>query len=207
MQHCSRSRSSSFRPRKIPDRRLEEPEDDIIEGPAASRSRRIARKAATGSSIRASRLNSKTQGSDKGKQRVKRQDPEARILVEGSTDEDEDEDEPVFVGKSLARKYTFKSGSIVKSDTSSSSSIVVTDEVKPRAKLKPKGKPKLEDQKDPKPQPPPLPLVTPVENVRAPPVPAWLGKTSILLQIPYCVVCKVRWKKENGAARWVSRQS
>ncbi|WRT65015.1 uncharacterized protein IL334_001956 [Kwoniella shivajii] len=35
------------------------------------------------------------------------------------------------------------------------------------------------------------------------PVPAWLGKTAILLQLNCCAVCKVRFKKtDSGAARW-----
>ncbi|WVR04436.1 hypothetical protein IAU60_001439 [Kwoniella sp. DSM 27419] len=35
------------------------------------------------------------------------------------------------------------------------------------------------------------------------PVPPWLGKTAVLLQLPACVVCKVRFKKsDSGAGRW-----
>lgn len=40
------------------------------------------------------------------------------------------------------------------------------------------------------------------------PVPKWLGRTSVLLQLQACPICKVRWKgKESGIARWVSEFS
>ncbi|OWT39675.1 hypothetical protein C362_02165 [Cryptococcus neoformans Bt1] len=35
------------------------------------------------------------------------------------------------------------------------------------------------------------------------PVPEWLGRTSVLLQLQACPICKVKWKrKESGIARW-----
>lgn len=108
------------------------------------------------------------------------------VLVE---DTDEEEDSPVFVRESLAtrlaEKYTFKSSSSSKSTTPSVKN----------------GSPST------KPEVPPLVLVPPL-SLTAPPVPPWLGKTSILLQLPTCVVCKVRWKKsDSGAARWVGCRS
>ncbi|WVQ97826.1 hypothetical protein IAU59_004941 [Kwoniella sp. CBS 9459] len=50
--------------------------------------------------------------------------------------------------------------------------------------------------------PAPLPLL-PDLALEPAPVPTWLGKTAVLLQLPACAVCKVRFKKtESGAARW-----
>ncbi|WVF70068.1 hypothetical protein IAT40_004855 [Kwoniella sp. CBS 6097] len=49
---------------------------------------------------------------------------------------------------------------------------------------------------------PALPLL-PDLSLEPAPVPTWLGKTAVLLQLPACAVCKVRFKKtESGAARW-----
>ncbi|KAK8846749.1 hypothetical protein IAR55_005836 [Kwoniella newhampshirensis] len=49
---------------------------------------------------------------------------------------------------------------------------------------------------------PPLPLL-PDLALGPLPVPRWLGKTAVLLQLPCCAVCKVRFKKsDSGAARW-----
>ncbi|OCF37572.1 hypothetical protein I316_00698 [Kwoniella heveanensis BCC8398] len=48
----------------------------------------------------------------------------------------------------------------------------------------------------------PLPLL-PDLALEPAPVPSWLGKTAVLLQLPACAVCKVRFKKsDSGAARW-----
>jgi hypothetical protein len=49
-------------------------------------------------------------------------------------------------------------------------------------------------------------LITPLPTPREPlPVPEWLPKTSILNDIPKCVLCQRDFKKaESGAARWVS---
>lgn len=105
-------------------------------------------------------------------------------------DESTDEDEPVFVGvaNQLAKKYNFNSASSI---SSTSTGIIVVHDT-------------AQTEID-KPKPPPLILHPPLSPQGKPPtIPAWLGKSSILLQIPYCVVCKLRWKKENGAARWVS---
>ena len=123
-----------------------------------------------------------TLGKGKGKGKEKEVDI---VLVDDSTDEDE----PVFVGvaSKLAKKYNFKS---VSSISSTSTGIIVVPDTGPEID---------------KPKPPPLVLHPPLSpQGKAPSIPAWLGKSSILLQIPYCVVCKLRWKKENGAARWVS---
>jgi hypothetical protein len=98
----------------------------------------------------------------------------------------------VFVGiaSKLAKKYTFKSVSSGSSTSSSNSLPIPTP---------------LDTGQDDKPKPAPLILHPPPSPPgKAPAIPAWLGKSSVLLQIPYCVVCKIRWKKENGAARWVS---
>jgi hypothetical protein len=126
----------------------------------------------------------KGKAKDKGKGKGKEVDI---VLVDESTDEDE----PVFVGvaSKLAKKYNFKSASSI---SSTSTGIVVVPDA----------------QEIDKPKPPPLVLHPPLSpQGKAPSIPAWLGKSSILLQIPYCVVCKLRWKKENGAARWVSHHS
>jgi hypothetical protein len=124
-------------------------------------------------------------GKAKGKGKEKEKEKEVDVvLVEDSTDEDE----PVFVGvaSKLAKKYNFKSASFI---SSTSTGIVVVPDTGPEID---------------KPKPPPLILHPPLSPQGKPPtIPAWLGKSSILLQIPYCVVCKLRWKKENGAARWV----
>ncbi|WWD22061.1 hypothetical protein CI109_106549 [Kwoniella shandongensis] len=61
---------------------------------------------------------------------------------------------------------------------------------------------KQEDTSQPQSQPPPLPLL-PDLALEPLPVPNWLGKTAVLLQLPGCAVCKVRFKKsDSGAARW-----
>jgi hypothetical protein len=117
--------------------------------------------------------------------------------VDDSTDE-EDEDDPVFVGiaSKLAKKYTFKStssNSVSSASSGSSNGITAI--------------PSLDTGQEEKPKPKITPVVLhppPSPPGKAPAIPAWLGKSSVLLQIPYCVVCKIRWKKENGAARWVS---
>lgn len=191
--HTSRSRSKTSRSRTDASTLHDQAEDEIIEVSAAGRPRRIPRKAATGSTARRAPARAKAPNGTnaKGKGKAVQPETDATILVDESTDEDE----PLFVGKSLAKKYTFQSASIVKSDTSSSSSIVITDEIKPKAEAKPKTKPQLKGDAEEKPSHPPLPLLAPVENVKPPPVPAWLGRTSVLLQIPYCVVCRVRWKQ------------
>jgi hypothetical protein len=122
-------------------------------------------------------------GKGKGKGKGRKVDI---VLVDESTDEDD----PVFVGvaSKLAKKYNFKSASSI---SSTSTGIVV-----------------VPDTEIDKPKPPPLILHPPLSpQGKAPSIPGWLGKSSILLQIPYCVVCKLRWKKENGAARWVSVHS
>lgn len=164
----------------------------IIEPTAASRRpQRIPRKAATRSaSITKAKPTKKAAAlkKEKGKSKGKGKEVET-ILVEDSTDEDE----PVFVGvaSKLAKKYSFKS-------TSSGSITSSTNVVPP---------PKLDTGQDnDKPKPPPLVLHPPLlPPGKAPSIPGWLGKSSVLLQIPECVVCKIKWrKKENGAARWVS---
>jgi hypothetical protein len=168
----------------------------IIEPTAASRRpQRIPRKAATRStSISKPKPTKKAAGSEKekekGKGKTKGKGEEIEtILVEDSTDEDE----PIFVGvaSKLAEKYTLKS--ISSHSTTSSTGII------------PIAQPDT-GQVIEKPKPPPLILHPPLSPPgKAPSIPAWLGKSSILLQIPNCVVCKIRWqKKENGAARWVS---
>jgi len=128
---------------------------------------------------------------EKGKAKGKGKEAET-ILVEDSTDEDE----PVFVGvaSKLAKKYSFKSIS----SASTTSSIGVTPVPQPDT-----------GQAIEKSKPPPLVLHPPLSPPgKAPSIPGWLGKSSILLQIPECVVCKIKWrKKENGAARWVSHDS
>jgi hypothetical protein len=158
------------------------------------RPRRIPRKPAERSSTikavnpKARATARKISGSDKGKGKAKATGEIETILVEESTDEDE----PVFVGiaSKLAKKYTFKSVSSGSSTSSSNSLPIPTP---------------LDTGQDDKPKPAPLILHPPPSPPgKAPAIPAWLGKSSVLLQIPYCVVCKIRWKKENGAARWVS---
>nr|AAV28735.1 BSP1p [Cryptococcus gattii] len=40
-------------------------------------------------------------------------------------------------------------------------------------------------------------------SLESEPVPEWLGRTSVLLQLQACPVCKVRWKqRESGISRW-----
>jgi hypothetical protein len=167
----------------------------IIEPTTTSlRPRRIPRRPAERSSTikavkpKARATARKTSGSDKGKGKAKATGEIETILVEESTDEDE----PVFVGiaSKLAKKYTFKSVSSGSSTSSSNSLPIPTP---------------LDTGQDDEPKPAPLILhPPPYPPEKAPAIPAWLGKSSVLLQIPYCVVCKIRWKKENGAARWVS---
>ena len=172
--------------------------DPAIDLTPVARSRRIPR---TSTSIRhPTRKTTTAQSTSISKSRGKAKEVERdrTILVEESTDEDEPEFVGASIAKKLASKFTFQSNSGSKSTTSisssSSSSSVVVVGIKSRPIV-------VEDDK---PQPPPLPLLAPLERGRPPPVPAWLGRTAVLLQIPYCVVCRVRWKKENGAARWVS---
>jgi hypothetical protein len=163
--------------------------------PASRRPQRIPRKAATRStSITKPKTTKKAAGSEKekekGKGKTKGKGKEIEtILVEDSTDEDE----PIFVGvaSKLAEKYTFKS--ISSASTTSSTGIIPISHPDTGQVIE-------------KPKPPPLILHPPLSPPGKPPsIPAWLGKSSILLQIPNCVVCKIRWqKKENGAARWVS---
>lgn len=170
--------------------------EDVSPAQPVARSRRIPRTATTRAAARSTTVARSTANlNSKGK--GKQVDKDETILVQESTDEDE----PMFVGESIAKKlaskFTFQSTTTSKSNSSlssSSSSSVVVVGVKDRPIV-------VEDEK---PQPPPLPLLAPLDPVKAPPVPAWLGRTAVLLQIPYCVVCRVRWKRENGAARWVS---
>jgi hypothetical protein len=95
-------------------------------------------------------------------------------ILVGDSTDEEDEDEPIFVG--IASKLAQKyTFKSASSNSISSASSASSNGITPI--------------------PPP---------VLAPTIPTWLGKSSVLLQIPNCVVCKIRWKKENGAARWVS---
>jgi len=133
---------------------------------------------------RAAKKTTLEKGKAKGRGKGKEKEVDV-VLVDDSTDEDE----PVFVGvaSKLAKKYNFKSASSI---SSTSTGIIVVPDTGPEID---------------KPTPRPLILHPPLSpQGKAPSIPAWLGKSSILLQIPYCVVCKLRWKKENGAARWVS---
>lgn len=178
------------------------PVDDAVsdaQPQPVARSRRIPRTATTRATIRSTTI-ARSTTKQKGKGKEKQVEKDEAVLVEESTDEDE----PMFVGESIAKqlasKFTFQSNSTSKSNSSlssSSSSSIVVVGVKSRPIV-------VEDDK---PQPPPLPLLPPLDPAKVPPVPAWLGRTAVLLQIPYCVVCRVRWKKENGAARWVTRSS
>lgn len=199
-----RAAAKAKRPVKSKTGTAVEGESQDLTTPAAQpapRSRRIPRTTATSTrtTVRSTTaVGPTTKTKLKGKE--KSADRDDTILVEESTDEDE----PMFVGASIAKKlsskYTFQPNSVSKSNSSlsssSSSSIVITS-------VNSKQKPIVVE--DEKPQPPPLPLLAPLEPAKPPPVPAWLGRTAVLLQIPYCVVCRVRWKKEkeNGAARWV----
>ena len=94
-----------------------------------------------------------------------------------------DDDEPIFVGSTdatrLAEKFGYRSKLVSSSPTI----------------LRPAKLPSL----------PPLQLVPPPIQPNEPiPVPSWLGKTAVLLQLLRCVVCRKSWKKsESGAARWV----
>ena len=161
----------------------------VIEPSAATRRpQRIPRKASTRSTNPPKPRITKKSTSEKatGKGKGKGKEIET-ILVDESTDEDE----PVFVGvaSKLAKKYTFKSVSSISSTSTGIVSVPAPDT----------------GQESDKPKPAPLVLHPPLSPQGKPSaIPAWLGKSSILLQIPYCVVCKLRWKKENGAARWVS---
>jgi len=167
-------------------------EPQIIEAITTSRRpQRIPRKVSSRSAPPVKPRASRKPASEKAKAKVKGKGKEKEkevdvVLVDESTDEDE----PVFVGvaNQLAKKYNFKSASSI---SSTSTGIIVVPDT---------GQIELD-----KPKPPPLVLHPPLSPQGKPPtIPAWLGKSSILLQIPYCVVCKLRWKKENGAARWVS---
>lgn len=175
--------------------------EDASPAQPVARFRRIPRAATTRTAARPPTITTRSTTNANSKGKGKQVDKDETILVEESTDEDE----PMFVGESIAKKlaskFTFQSTTKSKSKSnsslsSSSSSSVVVVGVKDRPIV-------VEDEK---PQPPPLPLLPPLDPIKAPPVPAWLGRTAVLLQIPYCVVCRVRWKKENGAARWVSLQ-
>lgn len=165
-------------------------EPQIIETTTASRRpQRIPRKVSAGTSNPSKPRTKKPtleKGRGKGKDKAKGKEVET-ILVDESTDEDE----PIFVGvaSKLAKKYTFKSTSTISSTSTGTTPIVIPDT----------------GAESDKPKPAPLILHPPLSPQGKPSaIPAWLGKSSILLQIPYCVVCKLRWKKENGAARWVS---
>jgi hypothetical protein len=126
------------------------------------------------------------------------------ILVGDSTDE-EDEDEPIFVGiaSKLAQKYTFKSASSNSISSASSASSNGITPIPPPV-LAPTTPDTGQDDKPKLKITPVVLLPPPSPPGKAPTIPTWLGKSSVLLQIPNCVVCKIRWKKENGAARWVS---
>jgi hypothetical protein len=151
-------------------------------------------------------------GRDKGKMKMSAADLEASTFVQDleDTDDDKDDDnndgdEPVFlhetIAKRLADKYTYRSSS---SSSIGSSSLVDLSAPTSRARAKPKRstpatatamatmrtKATLAQ--------PPSPPREPV------PVPDWLGKTAVLLQLKCCVICRKQWKKsDSGAARWV----
>ncbi|WVQ84009.1 hypothetical protein IAT38_006154 [Cryptococcus sp. DSM 104549] len=137
-----------------------------------------------------------------------------------------DDDEPVFVSSSLgglAEKYRFKeeevessragsagsagskavgrarTGSEAGAGRAASRSASTAPPTKAKAKAEPKPRAKAKKTAKPTTEFPLFPDL----GLEPEPVPAWLGKTAVLLQLQACAVCKVRWKgKESGAARW-----
>jgi hypothetical protein len=149
-------------------------------------------------------------------------DLEASTFVQDleDTDDDKDDDnndgdEPVFlhetIAKRLADKYTYRSSS---SSSIGSSSLVDLSAPTSRARAKPKRstpatatamatmRTKATASSTPRAS---LSLAQPPSPPREPvPVPDWLGKTAVLLQLKCCVICRKQWKKsDSGAARWV----
>lgn len=156
------------------------------------------------------------QGSRKGKEKAVLPLSEPQPIVEVE-DDGEDDDMPVFVGqtvaKKLAERFIFRETSSAGSSTSSSesrkkrASPVKRNTNKAESPPKVEGgvsvtiRPRVKKKEEPDKDEVKLDLLPPREPD---PVPLWLGKTAILLQLPDCPLCARRWKKnDNGAQRWV----
>lgn len=133
---------------------------------------------------------------------------------------DDDDDEPEFIDsvwEGLAEKYRFKevSNSVAAgklsrptkevSRPSSKSSAKRKSDVSERSNAISAPTVKTREKSDNLCKQPGSHTLLPDLGLEPDPVPEWLGRTSVLLQLQVCPICKVRWKrKESGIARWVS---
>lgn len=126
---------------------------------------------------------------------------------------DNDDDEPEFIGPvlgGLAEKYRFKE---VSSSTAAGKLSRPTKEMsRPSSKSNAKRKSdavsaptvKTRGKSDSLSKQPGSHTLLPDIGLEPDSVPKWLGRTSVLLQLQACPICKVRWKgKESGIARAV----
>ncbi|RXK42253.1 hypothetical protein M231_00612 [Tremella mesenterica] len=118
-------------------------------------------------------------------------------------------DEIVFVASRLADRYTYCSTSPKSKSSRLSAKREISEGVKKIEQDSEKGKAKSELKSENEGSGEskafrPLVLKQPMNIPKdAPPPPAWLGKTSVLLRLPECVVCHRRFNKtDSGAARW-----
>ncbi|EIW68731.1 hypothetical protein TREMEDRAFT_63193 [Tremella mesenterica DSM 1558] len=118
-------------------------------------------------------------------------------------------DEIVFVASRLADRYTYRSTSPKSKSSRLSAKREISEGVKKIEQDSEKGKAKSELKSENEGSGEskafrPLVLKQPMNIPKdAPPPPAWLGKTSVLLRLPECVVCHRRFNKtDSGAARW-----
>nr|AEG78590.1 BSP1 [Cryptococcus gattii] len=128
----------------------------------------------------------------------------------------DDDDEPEFIGPvlgGLAEKYWFKeislpaggklswptnevSGQSYKSSAKRNSDVSERRDTISAALKKRGGSGNLSKQQRSH-------ALLPDLSLESEPVPEWLGRTSVLLQLQACPVCKVRWKeRESGITRW-----
>lgn len=131
---------------------------------------------------------------------------------------DDDDDEPEFIDsvwEGLAEKYRFKevSNSVAAgklsrptkevSRPSSKSSAKRKSDVSERSNAISAPTVKTREKSDNLCKQPGSHTLLPDLGLEPDPVPEWLGRTSVLLQLQVCPICKVRWKrKESGIARW-----
>nr|XP_019008744.1 uncharacterized protein I206_06426 [Kwoniella pini CBS 10737]OCF47525.1 hypothetical protein I206_06426 [Kwoniella pini CBS 10737] len=153
----------------------------------------------------------------------------SKSLVTLSDEDEEEDDEPIFIGSTmnkLIEKYKLKSSNINSNSTKSNSRSISKSKSKSKSpsinlnfenqksdkslsnesipkNSKEKSKVKIKIKTKNESTSLPLPLLPDLGSLIPLPVPEWLGKTSILLKLNNCAICKVRFKKtDSGAARW-----
>ncbi|KIR40928.1 hypothetical protein I307_05308 [Cryptococcus deuterogattii 99/473] len=130
----------------------------------------------------------------------------------------DDDDEPEFIGGvlgGLAQKYRFKqvshsaaTGNLSQSTEemsrhSSKNSAKRNSDISERSEAISSPSAKTLGRSDNLPKQPGSHALLPDLGLEPEPIPEWLGRTSVLLQLHACPICKLGWKgKESGIARW-----